>query len=282
MQYLRVDGDAVNVTGIDASTGSQLAAPQMVDGSVSALAQGQLLVDQSKATDDHLSVGSTLAVTYPDGSSATLTVGGIYQNSSLLGTTMLGESVLAPHTPMPNYSVVLVKGTDGASPALEQALKDATGDNPLLQVQDKAQLQQSFSSVISLLLNVMYALLGMAVLIAVLGVVNTLAMSVFERKREIGMLRAIGLDRRGIKRMVRLESVVIAAFGAVLGVAIGSFLAWAAVRLLKGSVPSLSTTLPYGQLGSYILAGALVGLLAAVWPARRAAKLNILEGVKAD
>ncbi|MBC3842773.1 FtsX-like permease family protein [Streptacidiphilus sp. 4-A2] len=282
MQYLRVDGASVDVTGIDASTGSQLAAPQMINGSVSALSQGELLVDSSKATSDHLSVGSTLTVTYPDGSSGSLTVGGIYQNSGLLGSTMLGESALAPHTQQPNYGVVLVKGTDGATPALQQALKDATGDNPLLQVQNRAQLQQSFSSVISLLLNVMYALLGMAVLIAVLGVVNTLAMSVFERKREIGMLRAIGLDRKGIKRMVRLESVVIATFGAAMGVAIGSFLAWAAVRLLHDAIAGLTTTLPYGQLAGYILAGALVGLLAALWPARRAAKLNILDGIKAD
>ena len=112
--------------------------------------------------------------------------------------------------------------------------------------------------------------------------VNTLAMSVFERKREIGMLRAIGLDRRGIKRMVRLESVVIASFGAVLGVVIGSFLAWAAVRLIGDAIAGLTTTLPYGQLTAFVVAAALIGLLAALWPARRAARLDVLASIKTD
>jgi len=281
-QYLRVHGSAVQVIGMDPGDWEQLAAPAMVSGSASALAQGQLLIDQDHATSDHLSVGSSVPVTYPNGSAGTLTVGGVYQNSGLLGPSLMSESVLAPKTTGPDYGVVLVKGVNGDTSALEQALKDATGDNPLLQVRDKKALQQHFSSVISLLLDVMYALLGMAVIIAVLGVVNTLAMSVFERKREIGMLRAIGLDRRGIKRMVRLESVVIASFGAVLGVAIGGFLAWAAVRLLRDAIPGLTTVLPYGQLVGYVLGAALVGLLAALWPARRAAKLNILDGVKAS
>jgi putative ABC transport system permease protein len=281
-QYLQVGGKALSVTGVDATSFDQLVAPTMVSGSTDSLKQGGILIDQDHATSDHLSVGSTLPVTYPNGSAGTLTVGGIYQNSGLLGPVLMSESVLSPHTTAPYYNTVLIKGTDGATPALQQALKNATGDNPLIQVNTKQQLQQQFSSVITLLLNVMYALLGMAVVIAILGVVNTLAMSVFERKREIGMLRAIGLDRRGIKRMVRLESVVIAAFGAVMGIAIGSFLAWAAVRLLGDAITGLTTTLPYGQLAGYVVGAALIGLLAALWPARRAAKLDILASIKTD
>jgi len=281
-QYLRADGRSLPVYGVDSAAFDQLVDPVMVSGSSSAVARGQLLIDQGHATTDHLSVGGSVPVNYPNGSRAVLTVGGIYQDSDLLGPALMSESELAPHTTAPAYQVVLVKGVDGDTPALRQALKDATGDNPLLSVYDKKELQQHFSSQISLLLDVMYALLGMAVLIAVLGVVNTLAMSVFERKREIGMLRAIGLERRGIKRMVRLESVMIAAFGAVLGVAIGGFLAWAAVRLLHGALAGLVTTYPYGQLGGYVLGAAVVGLLAALWPARRAARLDILDGVKSD
>ena len=281
-QYLRADGRSLPVYGIDPGSFDQLVAPVMVSGSTSAVRQGRLLIDQGHAAADHLTVGSSVPVSYPDGGRAVLTVGGVYQDSDLLGPAMMSESVLAPHTTAPAYQVVLVKGAHGDTPALRQALKDATGDNPLLTVQDKKALQQHFSSQISLLLDVMYALLGMAVLIAVLGVVNTLAMSVYERKREIGMLRAIGLERRGIKRMVRLESVVIAAFGAVLGVGIGTFLAWAAVRLLHGALAGLTTTVPYGQVGGYVLGAALVGLLAALWPARRAARMDILDGVRSD
>ena len=281
-QDLQSGGKTLQATGVNATDADQLIGPQMLSGSLDSLKQGQILIDRSNATSNHLSVGSSVPVTYPNGSSGTLTVGGIYQNSGLLGNVVMSESVLSPHTEAPLYGTVLVKGANGETPQLQQALKDATGDNPLIDVNTKKQLQQQFSSVITLLLNVMYALLGMAVLIAVLGVVNTLAMSVFERKREIGMLRAIGLDRRGIKRMVRLESVVIASFGAVLGVVIGSFLAWAAVRLIGDAIAGLTTTLPYGQLTAFVVAAALIGLLAALWPARRAARLDVLASIKTD
>ncbi|MEY9963070.1 putative ABC transport system permease protein [Streptacidiphilus sp. MAP12-16] len=281
-QDLTVNGADLSVTGVNAAGADQLMTPQMVSGSMAALGQGQILVDQEHATKGHWTVGSSILVSYPNGSSGQVTVGGIYQNSDLMGQALMGEAALSPHTNAPYYGDVLVKGGSGATPQLRQALKDATGDNPLIKVDSQQDIRDQFSSKISLMLNVMYGLLGMAVIIAILGVVNTLAMSVFERKREIGMLRAIGLDRRGIKRMVRLESVVIASFGAVLGVAIGGFLAWAAVRLLGSAVGGLTTTLPYGQLAAYVAGAALIGLMAALWPARRAARLDILGSIATD
>ena len=126
----------------------------------------------------------------------------------------------------------------------------------------------------------MYGLLGMAVIIAILGVVNTLAMSVFERTREIGMLRAIGLDRTGIKQMVRLESVVISLFGAVLGIGTGIFLAWAGGSLMTTSMPLYETVLPWGSLGVFLVLALVIGVLAAIWPARRAARLNMLHAIQ--
>ena len=158
----------------------------------------------------------------------------------------------------------------------------ATGANPVIEVKSKQDVRDDFSQVITFALNLMYGLLGMAVLIAVLGVINTLAMSVFERKREIGMLRAIGLDRSGIKRMVRLESVVISLFGAGIGLLLGCFIAWAINGTLKSSLAGLTTVLPYGQLALFLGLAGLVGLVAAIWPARRAAKLDILESIKTD
>ena len=281
-QYVTADGRDLSVSGFDADGFGRLVDPTMLDGSTDAIRQGALLVSESTAASHHWTVGGTTRFSYPDGSTGTVRIGGIYQNNDLFGPVMMSEAVLAPHTTAPSYSDVLVAGAGGATPALEQALKDSTGRNPLVKVQSQQQMVKEFSSQISLLLNVMYGLLGMAVVIAILGVVNTLAMSVFERRREIGMLRAIGLDRRGIKRMVRLESVVIAAFGAVLGVAIGGFLAWAAVQLLKSSLAGLTTSLPVGQLSAYVLAAALVGLAAALWPARRAARMDILDSIKTD
>ena len=281
-QFVKVGGKEQSVTGVDAASFDQLVAPKMLSGTTSSLGRGSTLIDRKLADRNHWKVGSTAALTYPDGTRGTLRIGGVYEVSDMLGPVLMSESVLAPHTTLPAYDDLLVKGVNGATPQLQQALKDTTGDSPLITVKTRQELKDQFNSLIDTLLNVMYGLLGMAVVIAVLGVVNTLAMSVFERKREIGMLRAIGLDRFAVKRMVRLESVVIAAFGAVMGVAIGGFLAWAAVQLLKGDLVGLTTTPPYGQLGAYVVGAALVGLAAALWPARRAAKLDILGSIKTD
>jgi putative ABC transport system permease protein len=134
----------------------------------------------------------------------------------------------------------------------------------------------------TLMLNMLYGLLAMAVLVAVLGVINTLAMSVFERSQEIGMLRAIGLDRKGIKRMVRLESLVISLFGGVLGIGLGVFFGWAAGELLGTSLPTYELVLPWARMAVFLLLAAAVGVLAALWPARRAARLNMLSAIKAE
>lgn len=135
---------------------------------------------------------------------------------------------------------------------------------------------------INTMLNIMYGLLGMALVISVLGVVNTLAMSVFERTQEIGMLRAIGLDRSRVKNMIRLEAVVISLFGAVLGVAIGVFLAWAVGSTLAKSMPGYELILPWDRIGIFLLLAAVVGVLAAMWPARSAARLNMLTAIKTE
>jgi putative ABC transport system permease protein len=134
----------------------------------------------------------------------------------------------------------------------------------------------------TLMLNMLYGLLAMAVIVAVLGVINTLAMSVFERSQEIGMLRAIGLDRKGIKRMVRLESLVISLFGGVLGIGLGVFFGWAAGELLGSTMTTYELVLPWARMGFFLLLAAAVGVLAALWPARRAARLNMLSAIKSE
>lgn len=135
---------------------------------------------------------------------------------------------------------------------------------------------------INTMLNIMYGLLGMALVISVLGVVNTLAMSVFERTQEIGMLRAIGLDRSRVKNMIRLEAVVISLFGAALGVVIGIFLAWAVGSTLAEAMPGYALILPWDRIGIFLLLAAVVGVLAAMWPARSAARLNMLTAIKTE
>ncbi|MFF2074526.1 ABC transporter permease [Kitasatospora sp. NPDC058162] len=278
----KLDGTYKEITGLDPAVLEQVVDIKLTSGSTAGLGQGQLLVDQDVATKFNVTTGSTMAVSYPDGSAGQLTVGGVYEKGGMLGPVLLANSEIAKHEPKPYVPQVLVKGKDGATAGLKQSIKDATGANPVIEVKSKQDVRDQFSQVITFALNLMYGLLGMAVLIAVLGVINTLAMSVFERKREIGMLRAIGLDRSGIKRMVRLESVVISLFGAGIGLLLGCFIAWAINGTLKSSLSGLTTVLPYGQLALFLGLAGLVGLVAAIWPARRAAKLDILSSIKTD
>jgi putative ABC transport system permease protein len=177
---------------------------------------------------------------------------------------------------------VMVKTADGASDATKDRLEQALGSNPAIKVQDKKDISNEIASMFTLMLNMLYGLLAMAVIVAVLGVINTLAMSVFERSQEIGMLRAIGLDRKGIKRMVRLESLVISLFGGVLGIGLGVFFGWAAGELLASSMATYELVLPWSRMAVFLLLAATVGVLAALWPARRAARLNMLAAIKSE
>ncbi|MFD0570499.1 ABC transporter permease [Kitasatospora gansuensis] len=281
--YWELNGRTSAISGVDAKSLDKLLDLTMDSGSAKALSQGQILVSSERAKSAGLAVGSAVQVAYGDGSTGTVTVGGVFQPIDLLsGTVMSNEEITKHGKEDVDIRDVLVRGTDGATAALQQSIKDATGKNPVIEVKSQEDMKEEFSKIISFALNMMYGLLAMSVLVAVLGVINTLAMSVFERKREIGMLRAIGLDRSGIKRMVRLESVVISLFGATIGVLLGVFLAWAVNDTLGSSIPGLVTELPYGQLLLFLLLAGLVGLVAALWPARRASKLDILESIKTD
>jgi putative ABC transport system permease protein len=149
-------------------------------------------------------------------------------------------------------------------------------------VQDQAQFRDSQASQVNALLGLVTALfLLLATMIALFGIVNSLVLSIFERTREIGLLRAIGMQRRQVRAMIRSEAVIIAVFGAVLGLVIGVFFGWAMVMALKDQgITQLS--IPGGQLVFYVLLAGLAGVIAAIWPARRASKLNVLEAITTE
>ncbi|MCX4687454.1 ABC transporter permease [Kitasatospora purpeofusca] len=277
-----LNGKSNKVTGLNADSLDKLLTVKMKSGSAASFGQGKLLLGDDLAKKLGVGTGSTVEMGYPGDAKGTLTVGGVYETNDLLGGAMLANSEILKHDPQPSLDSVLVKGTDGETEALRKALKDSTGANPVIEVKSRQDVRDGFSQNITFALNMMYGLLAMSVVVAVLGVINTLAMSVFERKREIGMLRAIGLDRRGIKRMVRLESVVISVFGAGIGVLLGCFTAWAINGTLKSALPTMTTVLPFGQLLLFLALAGLVGVVAAFWPARRAAGLDILDSIKTD
>ncbi|MER6086004.1 FtsX-like permease family protein [Streptomyces sp. NPDC001833] len=269
------------VEGLDADSYLKLVTPTMNSGSADALKQGRILVSSTVAQAAGLSAGSTVRVSYPDKSTGTLTVGGVFQDSKVLSTVLVPNSVVNAHQSEPYIGSMLVNGEHGASDAMQKVLEAATGHNPAIEVVDKAGMQADFSSSITSALNLLYLLLGMSILVACLGVINTMAMSVAERRREIGMLRAIGMDRGGVKRMIQLESVVISLFGAATGMILGTFLASGVNRTFEGAqLDSVPTILPYGRMLLFLLLAGLVGVIAAQWPARQAARLDILGSIQ--
>lgn len=195
---------------------------------------------------------------------------------------MIDSRILDRHDEKPYLREVLVKMDGGPSAKGEQALVDALGKNPAITFATQQDIRNQMGGMINTALNIMYGLLAMALIISVLGVVNTLAMSVYERTQEIGMLRAIGLDRGRVKNMIRLEAIVISLFGAVIGVALGTFIAWAVGETVKGSIPNYALVIPFDRIAIFMLLAGIVGALAAMWPARSAARLNMLTAIKTE
>ncbi|CAM5457421.1 ABC transporter permease OS=Streptomyces rochei OX=1928 GN=G3I25_11395 PE=3 SV=1 [Streptomyces rochei] len=277
----RIGGDTEYLTGVNGSTIGELTDLKVEQGAFE-VGGTEVVVDGDTAKENGWKAGSAFTVAYEDGEKQRLTVAGVYEGNDMLRGIMVDNSVLTPHLTDPVDMQVMVKMSDGASSAAKDSLQQALDTNPAIKIQDKKDISNEIAKMFTLMLNMLYGLLAMAVIVAVLGVINTLAMSVFERSQEIGMLRAIGLDRKGIKRMVRLESLVISLFGGVLGIGLGVFFGWAAGELMGSTIATYELVLPWGRMGVFLLLAAVVGVLAALWPARRAARLNMLQAIKAE
>ncbi|WBB58938.1 ABC transporter permease [Streptomyces sp. WMMC500] len=285
-----IGGDEEDLTAVRGDEVGQLLELDFSAGSFDGLAEGvpagggaaKAIVDDDTAEDEGWKMGDTIEVTYQDGAKGALTVSGLYQGNEMIKGIMLDTSVVDTHVDKITDFEVWLKTDGGESDAMKDRLEAALGDNPAIAVMNEEDVSEMIAGLINMMLNILYAMLGMAVLVAVLGVINTLAMSVFERSQEIGMLRAIGLDRRAVKRMVRLESLVISLFGGVLGIGLGVFLGWAAGELISASLDTYALVLPWERMGYFLLGAALVGMLAALWPARRASRLNMLAAIKSE
>jgi putative ABC transport system permease protein len=281
--YFQVDGkDFVSASAVTPGDIEKVLTVDVVSGSADSLAEGRIAVTEKTAKSRGWKTGDSVPVTFGDDKKATLTVGAVYKDSEFLSPVLVDRKVVDRHETKPSIRQIFVKVDGGQSATNEKVLIDALGDNPAITVMDRQDIRNEFGGAINTLLNVMYGLLAMALIIAVLGVVNTLAMSVFERQQEIGMLRAIGLDRRRVKRMVRLEAVVISVFGAVVGIGLGAFLGWAIGETFADQIPGYALVLPWDRIGIFLVLAGLVGVLAAMWPARNAARLNMLNAIKAE
>ncbi|WP_137725357.1 ABC transporter permease [Prescottella subtropica] len=291
----RVDGvvDAVSLHGVAVKIGDEDAFGSAMSGSPdgvlaytmtegSAVVTGRdMIVSQTEATDRGWSLGTPVTLTDRDGEQVTTTVTGIFADNQLLGPWVVSNEVYQEVTPANQRAewAVLIKTAPGADQArTAAALATATDPFVVVQVQDREQFKGTQAQQIDSLLAVLYGLLALAVVIAILGIVNTLALSVVERRRVIGMLRAVGMQRAQVRRTIYLESVLIAVFGALVGVLLGVVFGWGFVRTLADQGLD-RVAVPWGQVAAMLIGSGVVGVLAALWPAARAARTEPLEAI---
>ncbi|MCX4676670.1 FtsX-like permease family protein [Streptomyces sp. NBC_01433] len=279
---LWVGEDYHGASGVTPGDVEKVFSLKTVSGSLGSLNDGEIAVGSKTAKSNGWKTGDTLPVKFDDEKKGKLKIGALYEENTFLSPFLLPKDIVNAHTPQADIREIWLKMDGGASEANEKSVVDALGDNPAMSIKDRADIRDMFGGFINIALNIMYGLLAMALIIAVLGVINTLAMSVFERQQEIGMLRAIGLDKRRVKRMIRLEAVVISVFGAVIGVALGTFLGWAIGQTVAAEIPDYALVIPWDRLALFLVLAGLVGVLASLWPARSAAKLNMLTAIKTE
>jgi putative ABC transport system permease protein len=279
---VRVNGDRTGAIATSPAAIGQTVSLQQEQGSVDGLRGDSVLVSDKVVTDKGWHVGDQLDFAFRDGSASKFTIAGTYKDNELVGDYVLDQSVATHFEGGKLYAVALVKAApDADAGQVRQALETAIRPYPNVELQDRTQFVAEAAGEIDTVVRILSALLALSVLIAVLGIINTLALSVLERTRELGLLRAVGMSRRQVKRMVRVESVVIAIFGGLLGLVVGAVFGVALQRaLVNQGVTELS--FPVGELLVYLLLAALAGVAAAWLPARRASRLNVLGAIATE
>jgi putative ABC transport system permease protein len=236
-------------------------------------------VDKSYASSHKLVEGSPLAVTFADGQRKSFTVKGIFDpppGGSPFGRITISQATWDKYNESPRNLYTFVRVRGGESPTNLATLEASLKSFPNAKVQTRKGFIDNQISGLSSVLNILYVLLALSVIVSLFGIVNTLVLTVFERTREIGMLRAIGMTRRQVRRMIRHESVITALIGGVLGIALGIVLG----GLLVARVDFIQFSLPVVSLIIFALMTIVVGILAAIFPARRAARLNVLAALQ--
>jgi putative ABC transport system permease protein len=240
-----------------------------------------VFVDDDYAKSNDLTLGTPLTLQFPSAKIVDLKVEGIYKKPN--GGSPFGPVTISTHLFDANYSrpqnlMALINTRGGTSEANTAALELPLRSFADAKVQTRSEFKTNFERPINSLLNLLYVLLGLSVIISLFGIVNTLVLTVFERTRELGMLRAVGMTRRQVRRMIRHESIVTALIGGVLGIVVGILLSVLVTHALSSE--GIVFAVPAAQLLYFVIASVVVGILAAILPARRAARLNVLEALQ--
>ena len=287
--YTTPDGKTLkdtDITAADPTYATDLRTKTVAGNLKDAYKPDSMSVHEKFAKAHGIHLGSKIKVAFKDGATANLTVRAITSSDVVIdaGAKYTSIATLAKYVPadrMPLDGLVFATAKDGQTDTAYKSLKSALHDYPQYKVRDQTDYKQALKDQIGQLLNMIYGLLALAIVVAILGVVNTLALSVVERTREIGLMRAIGLSRRQLRRMIRMESVVIALFGALLGLGLG--MGWGATAQKLLALEGLKVLeIPWPTLIAVFFGSAFVGLFAALIPAFRAGRMNVLNAIATE
>jgi putative ABC transport system permease protein len=272
--------DTTEVAGGDVPAMADIFRLKATAGELRTLHQGELVIDDGFAKDHHLAVGSTLQLATQRRGPRPFTVVGVFERSRLVpGALLLSvpDATAGFRSPQANWGYITLD--EGADPAaVQRQVAALLADNPEVGVRSQADFLAQLTSQVNTSVVLLYVLLGLSIVIAVLGIVNTLVLSIVERTRELGLVRAVGMGRAQVIQMVTVESIVIAVFGALLGVLVGTALGTAVARALRDEfIPALS--LPWGSIVVFLALAVIVGLTAAILPAVRAARTDVLHAI---
>jgi putative ABC transport system permease protein len=277
----KVFGSHINVTGVEPNVGRVIKITWKSGGPgvPAALGDTGAFISSTYAKDHHLVMGSPIPLELPTGETVPLKVRGIFKapsGGSPFGNVTISTSLFDRIYQEPQNVFAFINMAGGVTTQNTAALTSALKEFPDAKIQTESAFKKQQEAGINVFLNLLYVLLSLSILVSLFGIVNTLVLSVFERTRELGMLRAVGLTRRQTRRMIRHESVVTALIGASLGIPLGVGLA----LLVGQALGSFTLAIPWGTLIVFVIAAIIAGLLAAIFPARRAARLNVLAALQ--
>jgi putative ABC transport system permease protein len=280
---VNIDGQDEFPTAVDPDRVAPLFDLDESSGVVADIVPGQIAVSDAYADDHSIGLGSTLTFAYSDGATQQVEVAAVYRGSEIVGEIVMTRADWTPHASRATDVAVLIDLADGIGIDAGQAAVKVVADR--LTAPDPQTAEEYITSVgdeVDQLLAIVYGLLGLAVLIALMGIGNTLSLSIHERTRELGLMRAVGQTRAQVRSSVRWEAVIIAVFGTVGGLGLGTFLGWGLIEAIAAQEGFGTFSVPVVPLAAILVLTAAAGVVASVRPARRAARLDILSAIATD
>lgn len=256
---------------------------EFVEGDMTAFTDGNLAIHESFADSQDVGLGDTISLLGADGAPVEFEISAIVSTEIIMTEMYVSEDVFSTlQLDGINTTVILIDVADGYDiTEVKEEVIASVDDLYVYQIFDKDDLAGMIGQSIDMVLTMLYALLGLSIVIAALGIVNTLSLSVADRAREIGLLRAIGLSKRGVRGSIVIESIIISVLGAAIGIVVGVPLAIGLTNYLADDADAIFA-IPWGTLGIILLLAIIVGALASILPARRAARLDVLEAIATE